>query len=1059
MASSYAAAKARARLLPPWALLGFALLVAAALTLLFLRRELAELVVLSSADDSLTETYLGQLHALQPDSARVALRLARLRLARGRAQEALDLAEPHLRAPDAALAREALQVIEDAAGRFLGAGDHRFAASLYFNARRHARTAEAARALYLAGVRALVAGDRAAEALQAAERELGALAEDEGVLLELVHLARAADRTDLAASYMKRLLRMKPRASLRERLVDFVLPSAHAASALSRLRVYDAGLYTLAYEIFLANRDLDSAFAVAQAAVGHVPGDVTWRERLARVSEQSGRPAQALAAWRWLAERAGKEEAWQAVLRLAPGLHDDAAVAAALRHRVQGPQGGAADAHALADAYERLGQAAEGLAWFEAHYRRTGHLTALALAADLADESGRTEQAIALNLELAAATEPPPERLLRIAELQILSGRLTEAHALLWRFRAGNAARSGRYWSLLADLAWTLQDDPSAIQALTQLTARAEADPTDFDRLTSLLRRQHPEDAAAVARAGFERFGTPGLWLNAAEALWEANDLGALQRLYDELQPAQRELFAGEPFFYSLRARLAQRRGELLAARRDLERAVAIVPGDTQQRLALVWLLIESGDRAALRPALLEEAARAGERAWWPAFAAGWNLLQEPRRALPFLARLAQSNPDDFFWLATYADALAQDGQMNAADRVRRHAWAVAHAGNTKADATMDEERRLRYARLVLQQAPGDPAMQVLRKLRAEVPGAATEDLARAWPLSTEPQEPVEPPPADEAPRLGAGAGRLRTGALDARPRELSASGAPAPRVRVELLAREAAQRSLDESVLRGVPAHDRALRLTGRHTVERRWIEGAIGAREAFADSAGAGARWYQGWSRRFATLAAAGYHEPTVDSTTLAVAGMRDFLGLRGSYALSKTEQLGAYFWGAAYRTQNGVRLGGAHGYEADAAHRVRIEYPDVALRVFAAGHNSRTQGSGDPATAALSPDGGVPGPEFFVPPSARRYGIDLALGESAREAWSRALRAYGGLALFHNSRSGDGYLARVGLRTALFGTDQLRLYWSRAEGAGVSGENTLEYGLQYEYRFERR
>jgi hypothetical protein len=396
---------------------------------------------------------------------------------------------------------------------------------------------------------------------------------------------------------------------------------------------------------------------------------------------------------------------------------------------------------------------------------------------------------------------------------------------------------------------------------------------------------------------------------------------------------------------------------------------------------------------------------------------------------------------------------------MNAADRVRRHAWAVAHAGSTKADATMDAERRLRYVRLVLQQAPGDPALQVLSKLRAEQPGAAAEALALAGSLSSEPHEPVAPPPVEEGARLGAGAGQLRSGALDTRPRELSASGAPAPRVRVELLARDAAQRSLDESVLRGVPAHDRALRLSGRHTVEGRWIEGAIGAREAFADSAGAGARWYQGWSQRFATLAAAGYHEPTVDSTALAVAGMRDFLGVRGSYALSKTEQLGAYLWGAGYRTQNGVRVGGARGYEADAAHRLRIEYPDIALRVFAAGHSSRTQGGGDPATAALSPDGSVPGPEFFVPPSAHRYGIDLAFGESAREAWSRTLRAYGGLALIHNSLSGEGYLARFGLRTGLFATDQLRLYWSRAEGAGVSGEKTREYGIQYEYRFDRR
>lgn len=1096
MESNSAAPRARARLLPPWALLGFTLLVVSALALLFLRRELAELVLRSSAHDGLTETYLGQLHSLEPGNARLALRLARLHLVRGRAHEALALAEPHLRAPEPALAHEARHVrrdalvalaaqaadsgelglarllyrrillherdadwMEEAAERFVGWGDYRFAAELYFNARRHARTPDAARTLYRAGVHALLAGNLPAEALAAAERELGALAEDDAVLLELVQLARAADRTDLAAGYMKRLMRMKPRASLGERLLDVLVPPAHAASALPRLRAYDAALYAMAYEIFLANRDLNSAFFVAQAAVGYVPDDVTWRERLARVSEQSGRAAQALAAWRWVAERTGDEQAWQAVLRLAPGLNDDDAAAAALRHRVQSPQASAADAHALADAYERLGQPAEGLAWFEGLYRRTGLLTALALAADLAEESGRAEQAIALNLELAAVAEPPPDRLLRVATLQILGGRLADAHALLWRFRGGSAARSGHYWSLLADLAWTLQDDASAIYALTQLTERLEADPTDFDRLTSLLRPRQPAQAASVARAGFERFGTPALWLHAAGILAEVNDTGALRRLYDELEPEHEALFAREPFFYSLRSKLAQRRGDLAGARRDLERAVAIAPDDAQQRLALVWLLIEAGDHGALRAALTEESARAEERAWWPAFAAGWGVLREPRSAMPFLARLAQSTPDDFFWLAIYADALEQEGRMNAADRVRRHAWAAAHSDNAAAGSSADAERRLRYAKLVVRQAPGDPALQVLRKLQAEDASPAAEQLARAWSLSVETPEPVEAPPVNDANQVGAGAGRLRTGALDTRPRQVSASGTPAPRLRVELAASDAEQSSLDEGVLRGVPAHDRALRLSGRHTVDRRWIEVALGAREAFADSVGVAARWYQGWSQRLATLGAAAWHEPTTDSTALAVAGMRDFLGLRGSYALSKTEQLGAHFWGAGYRTQSGVRLGSAYGYEADIAHRVRLEYPDIALRLFGAGHRSRTQGSGDPATAPLSPDGSVPGPGFFVPASARRYGIDLALGESAREVWTRALRVYGGIALIHNSVSGDGYLARLGARTALLGTDQLRVYWSRAEGAGVSAERTLAYGIEYEYRFERR
>ena len=43
--------------------------------------------------------------------------------------------------------------------------------------------------------------------------------------------------------------------------------------------------------------------------------DAKWR-----AAEWSRHPAEARAAWRWLAERGGADDAWQGILRLAPGL-------------------------------------------------------------------------------------------------------------------------------------------------------------------------------------------------------------------------------------------------------------------------------------------------------------------------------------------------------------------------------------------------------------------------------------------------------------------------------------------------------------------------------------------------------------------------------------------------------------------------------------------------------------------------------------------------------------------------------------------------------------------
>mgnify|MGYP007112074108 CR=1 FL=1 len=56
------------------------------------------------------------------------------------------------------------------------------------------------------------------------------------------------------------------------------------------------------------------------------PHNMVWRERLAQVSEWTLRLEVALEHWLVLARRTQKDAAWQAVLRLAPGQFDDAAL-------------------------------------------------------------------------------------------------------------------------------------------------------------------------------------------------------------------------------------------------------------------------------------------------------------------------------------------------------------------------------------------------------------------------------------------------------------------------------------------------------------------------------------------------------------------------------------------------------------------------------------------------------------------------------------------------------------------------------------------------------------
>jgi hypothetical protein len=525
--------------------------------------------------------------------------------------------------------------------------------------------------------------------------------------------------------------------------------------------------------------------------------------------------------------------------------------------------------------------------------------------------------------------------------------------------------------------------------------------------------------------------------------------------------------------------------------------------------------------------------------------------LGEPKRALPYLARLVQASPRDYLWLTAYADALEQDAQLDAADRVRRFAWAEVRTAARRADALKDRQLREAWTRYVLTQAPGDPSLAVLRDLlrlddrKGDAPAekersAATKELVLGWLISTEQHEnaktflwlnygrklaqpgwgavsvalaegdaeaaakllserPQDIPyrdrveaarlakqlrqaqtfafesqelhPDDDvlhlqlsqtllegANRLVGGAAYARRGVIESKPRELGAEVWITQRLRLAVEWREASQRTIDPLVIAGVPAHDRELRVTARRLLDDGWLELGAGQRDGFADSTAGRFKLYQSWGRRLSTLLSAARNERTLDSSALAVAGMRDEVSLRALYTLSKSEYLTAQLWGAKYRSQNGIALGTATGYDAEAGHRVRIEYPDVTLRIGTSQLWSHTQGTGDASTAVLNPNGTNPGPAFFVPGPSRRYGYGASVGETARDNWTRAFRPYAAGDLTRNTISGDGYNLRLGLRGSVLGQDQLHLYWLRSKGGGASSDSILEYGVRYEYYFDR-
>ncbi|MFN3375165.1 MAG: tetratricopeptide repeat protein [Burkholderiaceae bacterium] len=674
---------------------------------------------------------------------------------------------------------------ERAAREALSVGDYAGSADLYLLARRATQDPERARAYFLAAVRALQSGNRPREALDLAQREIGVLENDREILIFMTELARAAGRPDVADRYVRQLLRlalaqqwhsqtaqhtdtMPPEPAAAQSLLQAVQhrfddgaawlqrPN-HAlltaqATAPARAKQprepaapglpFDDRIYTLGYEVFLENGKQEDAWAVAHAAVRQQPDSLLWRERLARVSDWTQRPDVALEHWLYVAQKTQRDDAWQAVLRLAPGQFDDEALVQALRYQLRKEPGNRRLMQELVNAYERIGdpQPALELLSLQAQDPET-----LELLANLAERAGKPEMGLkAWRKLLSMPGENTAERAMRAAVLALLQGHADEG--LRWLESAAPPQKAdddaADYWRLTGQLAEGRQRQALAIKAYRALLEQPDADLGDHDALIRLLLLDHPLEAAQIAAHAWERFDQPRHLLQALTIYQNRNHwdrFTALLARVDANPQAQRRSLLRlrqEPEFLRMLGTYHQQAGRLQEARRHFEAGLRISPESAEMRQALIWLLIDGNDAVSLRNLLtVHEPDWSRDVSMHDALAAAYQALSLPQTALDrYLTPRVPQHEHDFLWLMNYADALDQNQQSDRAWRLRRtlmaRQWESLRQGpdgqrltpaqireRWLTEESLDQTRRIARARLVLTQQRGDPAHAVLREL------------------------------------------------------------------------------------------------------------------------------------------------------------------------------------------------------------------------------------------------------------------------------------------------------------------------------------------------------
>lgn len=642
-----------------------------------------------------------------------------------------------------------------AAEMALAQGEHRLASRLYLEACDKSTALEQRRAAFLYGLKALQAANLLDEALQVAEDHIGQLREDEPTLLYLVMLARMANRPALAERYVKVLLRMAWLKGREPIMVpaEFRVAPAPAIRIASRggmspeeaaravHRPFDDQIFSLAYEVFLGNRNLRDAYLVSEEAVKQVPDSLVWRRRLAQVAEWRRRPEVALAQWLYTARRMQQKADYEQVLRLARGLYDyDSIIVAIQGLAARGGQPEERQWMELVQAYEASGRAFEAITYLETAAQPQPQKVVLEQLVRLYENVGRPAQSISTLERLESDFGPSLPWSMKRAALLSQENRLRDALVALQRAQPLAKDDDAEYWRTLGDLAWQLQQTETA-EGAYQVMYRTNRLPDELiERMIRALSQRAPLEAAQLAQRAWRRSRQPSLFLSMLD-LYEAQ--GAWDRVrqaFETLSKSDESLFAESDRYWVHRAQWLGRIDRAPQAMRAFQRAMALNPTSLDIRAGVLWFLIEQRQFETLREYTTRWAREAeAHSSLWGPFAAAYASLGEPQRAVTFYARQVSFHRTDYLWIVNYADALEAAGFADQSWRLRRYAWLGLRKQVAGTPTTLENKEALvTYARLVLQQSPGEEGTRAVRRVRNQPLDQVGHELILAWALSTE---------------------------------------------------------------------------------------------------------------------------------------------------------------------------------------------------------------------------------------------------------------------------------------------------------------------------------
>ncbi|CUA97102.1 tetratricopeptide repeat protein [Thiomonas bhubaneswarensis] len=529
--------------------------------------------------------------------------------------------------------------------------------------------------LLQAGARALLASGQPKLAYQRTAAAMQGLKPAPTMAWFMVQLALGANQPQNAVLWLRQA-------------VDLDQPAPQLGRALTPAQ------RELAWQVLLAGGDLAGAVRMADAALAQSP-DRAWAERRAQVLEWSGKPDAAMQQWIALLRAQFSQHALDELRRLALALHSSSGMDVYWEQRAaRGTLLTTDEWLQYAQALEVRGHPEQAVRILrQASAKEPGVLTALAW---LLGNMGEVEASLSTYAQALQRGSLDLRGSIDYAIALLQSGQFAQARQVLEATQRLPGADDLRatHQGLLGDIAWDMGESRSAEEAYDSiwqsLALRDRIKPYQLQRLIALVQKSQGDAAAlrllpqAWARSPSEALGL--LWLQSLVRQPSLQGIDTWQRMVLGSE-------AGAPLrhdaqMYAARAQVWRGLGRTDLALADLREALRLDPRNTDNQIALLWMLIDANQLDALRQDMaLYSRSLTGLPEGLDVLSAAAQTVGDTAAALRYSQPLYPRKKSDALWLLNYGDLLAQAGDSRRARAAYDQSWRLLQRPSAAAPA------------------------------------------------------------------------------------------------------------------------------------------------------------------------------------------------------------------------------------------------------------------------------------------------------------------------------------------------------------------------------------